>query len=147
MPKTKAAAKTKRRNSGPPRRRKGLLPDEYERQGLVVIKMALPEARKFAPLKLKELETNQPGRIDLDSRTLVEERYITTVHKLFGVWEFEVEHEGDKWAIPHAVFKRMQDYYNAIVKEQRAWEAHRNSNLRRGEAETEDEPQPASLLG
>lgn len=74
--------------------------------------------------------------------SVIEGKYILTVHRIGGNWEFTVEHDGDKLRLPGAVFDRMASYRAAIIKEYRKLQAQ--SRMRKiaeadqVEAEAED---------
>ena len=101
------------------RRRRNLLPDEYKRRGHVDIGMNELEAALFAPDKLKEIQAREPGYLLQDRSAVVEEIYIVTVHRLDGVWEYTIQHDGDKYRLPAKVVERMIDYRKSIITERR----------------------------
>ena len=104
-------------------RRKNLLPDEYKREGLVTVEMDTIQAALFAPRKLEQLNQDRPGVFMQQRSSVIEEKYIVTVHRMGGAWEFTVEHDGERVRLPGAVFDRMASYRAAIIKEHRTLQA------------------------
>ena len=123
------------------RRRRNLLPGEYKRRGHVDIEMGELEAALFAPEKLKEIRDREPGYLLQNRSAVVEEIYIVTVHRLDGVWEYTVQHDGDTYRLPAKVVERMIDYRKSIITEQRREQARtRHQKIaERDQAEAEAE--------
>ena len=119
------ARKSTKRKSPAPRqtRRKNLLPDEYKREGLVTVEMDAIQAALFAPKKLEQLNQDRPGVFMQQRSSVIEEKYIVTVHRMAGAWEFTIEHDGERVRLPGAVFDRMASYRAAIIKEHRTLQA------------------------
>ena len=119
------AKKAPNKKSGTPRqnRRKNLLPDEYKREGLVTVEMDDLQAALFAPRKLEQLTKERPGVLAQQRGAVISEKYIVTVHRVGGQWEFTVEHDGETFRLPGAVFGRMASYRAAIIQEHRKLQA------------------------
>ena len=115
------AKKGPNKKSATPRqnRRKNLLPDEYKREGLVTVEMDDLQAALFAPRKLEQLTKDRPGVLAQQRAAVVSEKYIVTVHRVGGQWEFSVEHDGETYRLRGPVFDRMASYRAAIIKEHR----------------------------
>ena len=113
----------------PSRRRKNLLPDEYKREGLITVEMDSIQAALVAPRKLEQLNQERPGVFMQKRSSVIEEKYIVTVHRIAGQWEYTVEHDGETYRLPGAVVDRMTAYRQSIIKEQRSLQAH--SRLRK----------------
>ena len=113
----------------PSLRRKNLLPDEYKREGLVTVAMDSIQAALFAPRKLEQLNQERPGVFMQKRSSVIEEKYIVTVHRIAGQWEYTVEHDGETYRLPGAVVDRMTAYRQSIIKEQRSLQAQ--SRLRK----------------
>ena len=113
----------------PSLRRKNLLPDEYKREGLVTVEMDSIQAALFAPRKLEQLNQERPGVFMQKRSSVIEEKYIVTVHRIAGQWEYTVEHDGETYRLPGAVVDRMTAYRQSIIKEQRSLQAR--SRLRK----------------
>ena len=126
MSKRKAAQP---KSSKPSLRRKNLLPDEYKREGLVTAAMDSIQAALFAPRKLEQLNQERPGVFMQKRSSVIEEKYIVTVHRIAGQWEYTVEHDGETYRLPGAVVDRMTAYRQSIIKEQRSLQAR--SRLRK----------------
>ena len=116
---------------------KQLLPNEFRRSGLVTIEMDRLEASLFAPKKLAVLDAEAPGRAMRDS-VAIEDRWIAPAHRIDDVWEFEVEHDGVVTRIPGAVFKRLMDYRDQIIKEGRRRRGKAQAESRKNGARAED---------
>ena len=115
---------TKRKSPAPRQnRRRNLLPDEYKREGLVTVEMDDLQAALFAPRKLEQLTKDRPGVLAQQRGAVISEKYIVTVHRVSGEWEFTVEHDGETFRLPGAVFGRMASYRAAIIKEHRKLQA------------------------
>ena len=108
-------AKTKRTRN----RRRNLMPDEYKRRGHVAIEMDEMEAMLFAPDKIAEIKAHAPGYFLRNRSAVIEEIYIVTVHRLDGVWEYTIQHDGETYRLPGKVVDRIMSYRAAIIKEQR----------------------------
>ena len=138
MPKKPA----KRKPATPGRRRKNLLPDEYKREGLVTVSMDSIQAALFAPRKLEQLNHDRPGALLQQRSSVIEEKYIVTVHRIGGQWEYTVEHDGETLRLPGQVVDRMANYRQSIIKEHRSIQAQtrlrRVSQADQAEAEEED---------
>ena len=87
---------------------KRLLPGEFRKSGLVTIEMD-----GWRPWTKR----SRAGRCGAAWR--VQERYIVDVHRIDGVWDIEIEHDGVVTKIPGAVFDRITDYRKAIITEGR----------------------------
>ena len=109
------AQKTKQQ----PRKRRNLLPDEYKRRGHVAIEMDEMQAMLFAPDKLQTLHQQRPGHFLEARAAVIEEIYIVTVHRMDGVWEYVVQHDGETFRLPGQVVDRILSYRQSIIKEQR----------------------------
>ena len=88
---------------------------QYKRESLVTVEMDAFQASLFAPDRLKELETHQPGILARRTDDVVEERYIVVTRRTQGVWEYEVEHRGLVTKLPAKVMERFIAQRDAII--------------------------------
>ena len=125
------------------KRRRNLLPGEYKKTGHVAIEMNELEAALFAPDKLKEIQGREPGFFLANRSAVVEEIYIVTVHRLDGVWEYTIRHDGDTYRLPARVVERMIEYRKTIIAEHRREQARtrHQRTAERDQAEAEAEGQ------
>ena len=117
MPKKPAKSKP----ATPRPRRKNLLPDEYKREGRVTVSMDSIQAALFAPRKLEQLNHDRPGALLQQRSSVIEEKYMVTVHRIGGQWEYAVEHDGETLRLPGEVVDRMDYYRQSINKEHMDW--------------------------
>lgn len=95
-----------------------LLPGEYRKQSLVTIEMGDMEAALFAPAKLEEVRKARPGDA-LRSGIALEEHYILTAHRLDGVYDYSITHDGETFRIPAKVFDRLAKMRESIIDQAR----------------------------
>ena len=112
---------------------KDLLPEEYRRRGLVTLEFNELDASLFAPKKLARIMENRPGHA-LTSSVAVEEHYIVIAHRLDGVFDYTIEHEGVEFRIPGPVIDRVIAYREGILKEARKLAAEKGVRTRAAKA-------------
>ena len=81
------------------------------------------QAALVAPRKLEQLNRDRPGVFMQQRSSVIEKKYIVTVHRIAGQWEYAVEHDGETYRLPGAVVDRMTAYRQSIIKEQRSLQA------------------------
>ena len=111
---------------------------QYKRESLVTVEMDAFQASLFAPDRLKELETHQPGILARRTDDVVEERYIVVTRRTQGVWEYEVEHRGLVTKLPAKVMERFITQRDSIITAGRK-DAARNRFHRVADSDQQDE--------
>ena len=88
---------------------------EYKKQDLVTIEMDAFRAMLFAPQKLEEKTTAMPGILAQARVDVVEERYIVTVRRIQGTWEYTIHHDGQEIKLPAEVVDRINKSRDLII--------------------------------
>ena len=120
------------------------LPGEYRRRSLVTIEMDAFQAQLFVPEKLEAQRRARPGQALIDS-VAVEEHYIVTTHRLDGVWDFTIIHDGQEIRIPGQVFERMAAQRETIITEGRKVSAKASAKTRLSKIAEEDQAEATAL--
>ena len=118
---------TNKKPTGTSRRRKGLLPDEFNRESTV----------KVERLRASDEQQKMSDGSVVENPMYTTDYYIVLSRRVGTEWSYIVEHEGQQIRIPAKVLERLITHRESIIKEQRS-ERSRATQARRVEELVED---------